>query len=157
MECIVVDIDGTVADLNHRRHLAKRGALFFENVDFESPILSVITIVQAIRDTGVKVVFLSGRDSFCRNDTERWLSKHVGHYDGLLMRRSGDRRPDNMVKQELIRFVTGDYTPILMIDDRNSIVDLWISLGYPVWQTVPRERTRLEDGSEDTRYDHGDF
>jgi hypothetical protein len=157
MDCIVVDIDGTVADLNHRRHLSKKGALFFENVDFDSPIDTVITIVQAIRDSGVKLIFLSGRDSFCRTDTVRWLSKHVGHYDGLLMRRSGDRRLDNVVKEELIKFVTIDYTPILMIDDRNSIVDLWLKLGYPVWQTVPRTKTYLDDGNEDTRYDHGDF
>ena len=157
MDCIVVDVDGTVADCNHRRHLYKKGAAFFADVHLDTPITTVITVVQAIRDTGVVLVFLSARDEMCRQATSAWLAKNVGEYGRLYMRRSGDRRIDRQVKTELLAELRSDnYQPILMIDDRNAVVDLWREYDLPVWHVVPRAK-RYIDGSEDTRYDHGDF
>jgi hypothetical protein len=136
----LVDIDGTVADLTHRQHLAKSGERFFDDVESDLPIWEVIRVVQAIRDSGASLIFLSGRSDVCRDATLRWLTKYVGSFDALYMRGRRDRRKDDLVKSDLYEVVYAALgTPALVIDDRNIVCDLWRSLNLPVWQVISRE------------------
>jgi hypothetical protein len=52
------------------------------------------------------------------------------------MRRTGDRRKDSKVKREMYeRTVPGTYDVLLVLDDRNQVVDMWRKeLGLPCFQ-----------------------
>ena len=71
--CIIVDIDGTLADSK-----GVRGPFEWNKVDQDKPIDVVVDIVREYgSDVPVKVFFFSGRDEICYNKIE----KNVNNYD----------------------------------------------------------------------------
>jgi len=131
-KCIIVDIDGTVADLTHRLHYIqdhpKDYDAFHEEVLNDTPIDEVIGVVTSLRDRFGEgsIVFVSGRSSRGREDTIKWLEHHVGGFDALYMREEGDYRKDTIIKGEILaKMIEDGYSPWLAIDDREDIVRLW--------------------------------
>lgn len=137
---IIVDIDGTVADTAHRKHYValkpKNFPAFFAAAVDDPPILPVIRAAVAMKAVGAALVFCSGRpekegDLDVRKLTEDWLDEHVNYvrglkYDALYMRKAGDYRPDDIVKEELLDQIIADgYAPELVFDDRNRVVAMW--------------------------------
>ena len=84
-------------------------------------------------------VFCSGRDDGARDATVAWLDEHVGvRYADLLMRRAGDMRADSVVKLELFdENIRNEYNVLGVFDDRQSVVDMWRSLGLTCFQVAP--------------------
>lgn len=137
-EVFLCDMDGTAALLNARNP-------FDEScVGDDEPNYPVIEVVSALAGYGrwlrfndqerkIPVVFMSGRSERCREETERWIETHVGIpcEDVVLhMRASGDTRPDHVVKLELFdKHIRHRYHVRLVLDDRNSVVNLWRSMG----------------------------
>lgn len=131
MKIYVFDLDGTIANLNHRLHFVTppidpRVAApkevwekhrdwkpdwnaFFDACGDDEPIEWVIDLMLIIRRfellTGDAkfILILSGRSDRVRDLTEDWLMKHKVAYDHLLMRKEGDHRPDEIVKLEILR------------------------------------------------------
>lgn len=119
-ECIIVDIDGTVADRGDRNPHD------LNKVSGDKPHKDIIKLVRMYLGTGHKIIFMSGRDEICRADTEIWLSNNFGSYEALFMRSEGDQRKDSIVKLELyLDNIYGNYNIHLVIDDRNQVVDMW--------------------------------
>ena len=101
-----------------------------------------------------EVYFFSGRNASVRNETAEWLEKHVpitlswSDYEQYLgagepeewqhhlhMRSEGDRRPDTVVKLEMAE--RAGLTPddvLCILDDRQSVVDMWRENGFRVMQ-----------------------
>ena len=110
---IICDIDGTIADLNHRLHFIKnedgtkkRGAAadwksFHAGCADDAPITDVIEIVKSLA-VGRNVFFVSGRNATARAETEQWIKKYFNFKwaDGcnLFMRKGHDFRPDTVVQ-----------------------------------------------------------
>jgi len=70
----------------------------------------------------------SGRRESEREVTKQWLYKHGlwMHPQKLYMRQVGDRRTDVEVKRELLAQIRKDgYEPIVVLDDRASVVAMW--------------------------------
>lgn len=132
---VVFDLDGTLANLDHRLHLqiTKDWRGFFAAVGGDTPILHAIKVAQAMADAGHRVEVWSGRSDECREATERWLALNLVPYDALIMRTAGDTRPDDIVKQEFLR---GGGTPDLIFDDRDRVVAMWRGLGIPCFQVA---------------------
>ncbi|WWT39357.1 hypothetical protein [Microcystis phage Mel-JY01] len=138
-KCIIVDIDGTVANHVGIRHI------FSNDVDRDLPVHDVITpILNIIKNTDTKIVIMSGRDEKnTREKTESWLSQHgLGLENdfvaGMFMRKGGDTRKDYIVKYELFNeYIRGKYNPMGAFDDRNQVVRMWRNLlGVRVFQVV---------------------
>lgn len=54
------------------------------------------------------------------------------------MRRSGDFRPDYIVKEVILDFeILTRYTPYIIIDDRDQVVKMWRRRGYTCLQCAP--------------------
>ena len=54
------------------------------------------------------------------------------------MRKDGDRREDNLVKRDiLIAMKNEGYNPVLVFDDRQTVVDMWRKQGVRVAQVAP--------------------
>lgn len=131
---VLVDLDGTVA-------LLDRSPYDETLVATDRPNTPVIETVRALADSGAVVVFMSGRTDQCRADTEAWLHRHVVTdrmaWCGPHMRTAGDGRADHEVKLELFdRYVRGNFDVRVVLDDRDSVVALWRSMGLTCLQVA---------------------
>lgn len=128
-KCVLVDIDGTVALMNGRKPYD------WHRVGEDSPNVPVVELVKTLSAT-YKVVFLSGRDSVCRPETEDWLHRHFDKNKidyHLYMRPEKDNRNDSIVKKELFeQHVDGKWFVQMVFDDRLQVCRLWYSLGLPL-------------------------
>jgi predicted kinase len=147
-----VDIDGTIADIKHREHFVtgekKDWKKFFEFMGDDS-ITNVGSFIDLVLNTfgytGVSkftpVFLFSGRPDDYRGITEKWLenwypSLHKFH-EALLMRPSGDFRKDSIIKREMLSNIRNQgYEPLLVIDDRQQVVDMWKEEGITCLQHV---------------------
>ncbi len=121
--CVLVDIDGTVAQMNGR------SAFAWARVGEDLPKWPIIRLVQSLRASGYAIIFFSGRDAVCRPQTTDWLMQYLGGQPGdfqLFMRPENDNRKDSIVKQELFeQHIVGRYFVEFVIDDRQQVVDMW--------------------------------
>jgi hypothetical protein len=140
--CYLFDIDGTVANLDHRLpYIARKPKdwqKFFASVNRDLPILHIVELARDLAEAGVPIVYVSGRSDECRADTLAWLSTHDLPMGPLYMRHAGDRRPDYVVKAELLDEVLGDgFFPSMAFDDRDQVVAMWRNRGVPCAQVAP--------------------
>ncbi len=135
---IIVDIDGTVAI-----HGDERGHYDYDKISTDTPNQAVIDLVCTMSedlDDPTRVIFLSGREDRCMDDTKAWLDRHVGsaYWDELFMRKTGDHRPDYIIKQELFdAHIRNDYCVWLVLDDRDQVVKMWREMGLTCLQVAP--------------------
>lgn len=138
---VICDIDGTLADGKHRRHWVaqkpKDWKSYFAEMDKDTPIMDTIDKVMDFEGKGYEIILLSGRPEDYREVTENWLDKTFkGYmpYKTIIMRRSGDSRPDDIVKQEIYGkyFKVNNYPVHCVIDDRPSVIRMWRSNGLEV-------------------------
>lgn len=128
--CLIVDVDGTLADKGNR-HPYDWG-----KVINDEPKQHVIDLVNRYADTHRIIVF-SGRDGQCYGDTEQWLVDNGVRYDELYLRTTKDSRKDTVIKYELYeQYVHGFYNVEFVLDDRDSVVCMWRSMGIPVMQVA---------------------
>lgn len=156
---LFVDIDGTVADLTHRRVYVrskpKNWPAFEKAIPFDTPIDHVIEAVNTLYGAGWNVVMMSGRSERSREVTVEWLRKYGVPYHAMYMRRLhelnedgtvkltrkgtplGDFRRDDIVKEELLNWARADgYDPDVVFDDRDQVVRMWRRLEIPVVQVA---------------------
>ena len=146
MEAVIFDIDGTLADLTHRLHLVGNGkrqwGMFFKGIPDDTPIKPIVDLASAlIRSNEKAILFVTGRPERTRMDTVTWLLKHgleVEFKTCLFMRKDGDGREDHIVKREILNDIrNAGFEPVLVFDDRQSVVDMWRRQGIRVAQTAP--------------------
>jgi hypothetical protein len=138
---VVVDIDGTLANTQHRKHFVesrpKDWAAWNANMAHDTVHED---IRQLVTELGLRreVILCSGRGEEHREVTEKWLNDNQIPWDRLFMRRAGDNRKDSIVKVELldqIRQWHGE--PWIWLDDRNQVVDAIRAAGVRVLQVAP--------------------
>jgi predicted kinase len=133
---IICDIDGTVADCEHRRHFLTDGPKkdwdgFFDAMKDDTireGVLQLLTLTYKDHP----VVMVSGRPDNYRDITENWLKDNNVPYRYLLMRRAGDFRPDTIVKEEILMKYFNKDDIEMIIDDRPSVISMWRRNGLPV-------------------------
>lgn len=131
--CIIVDIDGTLADCTHRLHYIsgqKRDYdAFFSNVKHDGLIKQTKTAINAFRDD-YSVIIVSGRSDRCKDDTVAWLHDNGIAYDEIHMRRDGDHRQDSIVKEEILTdLLDRGYEVFCAVDDRPQVLAVWHKYG----------------------------
>lgn len=124
----VFDLDGTIANVDHRLHYVRKPCLppaggpmevyerwfkwkpdwkgFFEACIADEPITWVVDLMRGLHE-GVLLeedvlLVLSGRSNAVRKQTQDWLWRHEVPFDGLLMRPEKDFRPDEVVKADML-------------------------------------------------------
>jgi predicted kinase len=133
-EIIICDIDGTIADGSHREHHLqgekKDWASYYSLLPDDKPIDLICRWIAEERKDRT-VVLVSGRPDTYQTQTADWLAKHGVQYDYLLMRSGGDKRPDTMVKADILKLLPKDKI-VCVIDDRPSVVRMWRENGLRV-------------------------
>lgn len=130
-KCWIVDIDGTLAHMD-----GLRGAFDYSKVGLDRPDQHVIDLVNMLYGLGHRIIIMSGREDSCFDETVKWLMKHKVKYDQLYMRKSGDQRKDNIVKDEMFidHIEPKGYIIQGVLDDRNQVVSMWRKKGLKVFQ-----------------------
>lgn len=141
MGIYIFDIDGTIADAEHRMHYIKgerskdkNWPAFYRECINDEPIQPTAELCRILHDEHYIVLF-TGRDSKYRELTMAWLEEHYIPYDDLFMRPEGDNRQDAIVKQEL--FEQSGILPEQVegvFEDRSRVVKMWRDLGLICYQ-----------------------
>lgn len=134
-DCIIVDIDGTLAHMNGRSPYDYSKV----STDIVDPVVSDIVRryrqTDPIEENPLYVVIVSGREDGCKAETEQWLQDNYIPYDELHMRKADDSRDDRIVKKEIYdEWIKKRYNVKFVLDDRNRVVEMWRSLGLKVLQ-----------------------
>jgi hypothetical protein len=142
----LIDIDGTIADLSHRlawiRGVDEGGKKvppdwdnFFDAMDKDQPIWPVVYMVQTLR-IRYNICYLTGRPVSHREITLKWLQSNSLPLGMLVMRATGDYRPDYVVKKELYEKIVIPFLgkADIVIEDRDQVVEMWRSLGITCLQ-----------------------
>lgn len=141
---IVVDIDGTIAKMGDRlKYILQKPRdydSFYAKCLEDEPIHPIIELVKSMYLSGFEIVFCTGRIDSVRKESTKWISKHLPFLKDdikIIMRKSGDKRPDTEVKPEILSEAGYDTEKVLFIlEDRTCVVDMWRKLGYTCLQTV---------------------
>ena len=144
---VLCDIDGTLADCEHRRHYLqetpKNRQGFFDAMRQDTPRQEIVSLVQDYQVKGYEVFLVSGRPESHRAATVFWLLANCPGlvYEALFMRRTDDHRPDTVLKAEMLERYFPDPSWVrCAIDDRPSILRVWQEHGI--------ETINVGDGQE---------
>ena len=136
---VVFDLDGTLADVAHRRHLIQKpnrqwDAFFAASVD-DTLIEAAALAFRAHQAAKHRVEVWSGRSDAVRAQTEIWLADHGLAPARLLMRPDRDYTPDDQLKEAWLD--RADPAPALVYDDRDKVVAMWRRRGVACFQVAP--------------------
>ena len=141
---IILDIDGTVSNCDHRQEHAQAGNWegFHALCHLDAPYLDVVAIIQALSQFGYAVFGLTGRNEKNRRTTLDWLIANNIIIDELLMRPDNDFTKDIDLKIRLLEERFGSKEQVLaqvqcVFDDRDRVVAGLRDYGLTVFQ--PRE------------------
>ena len=144
---IIVDMDGTLADISQRLRRAESNPPPGKRMDWDifldpmvmahtdKPNQHVIHLVRVLSDSGHNILVTSARNERHRDVTALQLDEWGIKYEKLYLRKDDDFRQDGIVKAELLAQILEDgYVPRIAIDDRQQVVDKWRELGLHCWQ-----------------------
>jgi len=156
-DIIVCDLDGTLANCEHRVHHVQRwctetGRNRKPNWDAFYAGVREDTVHEAVHQLLIHmcgwhihkewrvhdVIFCTGRPERCRADTEWWLETRTDAPSDytLLMRKDGDFRADYVVKQEILDAHIPKDRVLFVLDDRQQVVDMWRRNGLACFQVA---------------------
>lgn len=119
--CIIVDIDGTLAEKGDRSPFDWHRVGEDKLNDW---VCSVV--IDYVMGSKGKVIIFSGRDSVCAEITTDWLKSYGVPFNYLFMRSEGNMEKDSIIKKRLFEnHVRGKYYVDYVIDDRDQVVRMW--------------------------------
>lgn len=144
MSIWIFDIDGTLANCDHRLHHVKKPSgekknwpAFFKAIPEDTVIHSVREIYNTLVNAGSEVYLCTGRPETYRESTEKWLEDNfISGFKALIMRPVNDSRPDFAAKKdallkELGHGKIGSVSGIF--EDRLQVCEAWREMGIPVF------------------------
>lgn len=134
--CIIVDIDGTLAE-----NVSGRSPFAWDRVGEDKVQKHIRTITNLYFNSegpDNNVILFSGREDSCAEITTDWLRENTTHFTKLYMRKAGDDRKDSIVKREMFEnHIRGKYFVDFVIDDRPQVLRMWVNLGLKVISNNP--------------------
>ena len=129
---ILCDIDGTVANNDHRQHFLegkKDWDGFFNALDKDQPIYPIIDKIIEENKSGKELIFLTGRPERYKDRTKTWLKKYFTFDIRILMRGDNDQRNKIITKKEIFiaNFKRNEID--LVIDNDEELIKMWESFG----------------------------
>lgn len=150
----IFDLDGTLANIDARRKLAKDTAkpgknkmnwdTFFNpsNIGLDKPNHAVIKMAQILAESGHMIAIFSGRSQRMAWSTKSWLVKNNVPWCMLKMRpiKGQDAfTPDDDLKQSWLDDFADDvgkHNILGVFDDRKKVVDMWRKNGLTCFQVA---------------------
>ena len=148
MKTVIFDLDGTLADIETRRGISikENGKMdwdiFFDpnNISLDIPNRPVITMARLLKDSGHRIVILSGRSKVTKDATRDWLKQFDVPFDVLKMRPDNKEfkfMPDDQLKKLWLDQLFPNTDDVLCVfDDRDKVVKMWRENGLPCLQVA---------------------
>jgi beta-phosphoglucomutase-like phosphatase (HAD superfamily) len=141
IRAVVWDLDGTLSDDRARAHFVeveqgrKRDwESYFDAIEEDPPIAASIALLHALRNDGIRIVYLTGRPEHTREKTERWLKANgLQEHDALVMRPNGERRPAGEFKVDALADLQERYEIVCAFEDRIDVAEHLRQSGIPVF------------------------
>lgn len=138
---VIVDLDGTLANDDHRVHLLrgenaanKRWDEYFRLCGGDTVNHPIAQLVRLLYMSKKQIYIFSGRSDIVKAETEKWLMENNIPYEALIMRGKDDRTDDNELK---IRWAERLRDRIwIVLEDRNRVVKAWRDAGYTCLQVA---------------------
>ena len=141
---ILFDIDGTLMDIEHRRHFVNDGnndwgsfqdPVVMENDTPNWPVVNIATMLNST--VANRVIMVSARNERHREVTEQQMTDAGLGNCFLFLRGDDDFRTDDTFKKDVLdELIKNDMKPDLVFDDRNSVVNMWRENGIPCFQVA---------------------
>lgn len=166
---IIFDLDGTLADCEHRRHFVDKSYItcgvnctpkkrcidclrklekdqpdwqaFYEACDKDEPIQPTIDAFKSLISTNAIQIW-SGRCESVRSKTQEWLECFLPGmlFVPLKMRPIGDSTPDEQLKERWLDEALAEGDKInFVFDDRPKVVRMWRRRGIFVFNCCQHE------------------
>lgn len=140
---VIFDIDGTIANIEHRQHWVKtkpRNWVAFKQGIPHDVLHEDIAWLLKILSTATRIFIVSGREGseIGREQTVDWLHRHGIPYEELHMRPEKDYRDDSTIKREILNDLRERHgEPLMVFDDRDRVVNMWREEGVRCLQVAP--------------------
>lgn len=128
---IICDIDGTIA------HMTNRSPYDWSRIGEDSLDETIRNLLFTFFISGYQIIFVSGRNESCREQTQKWLDKHaLNFYTGLYMRPIGNNEKDTIIKERIYEEHLKHLEIEFVLDDRDQVVKMWRSKGLKCLQVA---------------------
>jgi len=140
IDCVICDLDGTLANNKHRQHhmsgAKKDWGKFFAAMSQDTVFGEILFLLWCIRmGSSARIILATGRPVQYLGETSEWLQHNRVPHDKLIMRKRDDNRSDAVAKHDMLTTLRAmNYNPILSIDDRPEVVDMWRRNNVPCIQ-----------------------
>lgn len=137
MKLVLCDLDGTLADCEHRQHYVrgegkKQWGKFFNDMHLD-PVNEKLNHILRLLDLDgdVKIIFVTARPNTYEEKTVQWLEDRAGwqpHEYDIYMRDRKDMRKDSIVKADILKLIKVEYPDseiLCVFDDRKQVVEMW--------------------------------
>jgi hypothetical protein len=135
---MIVDIDGTLSDCSHRNGLARerRWDEFHGKLGEDACRPAERALVQAWYQSSPlhRVALATARPEMYREATMAWLEREEVPYHELHMRPDGDRTPSEILKVLIWLELFRDRNVVVVLEDRDKVVDMWRRVGLTCFQ-----------------------
>lgn len=137
-DTIVIDMDGTLANVDGRRHHVTgkhRDYDAFHAGIPDDPVNGWCSmLMEAMIKFHVRVVIVSARPKKTEADTLQWLgSRGVYFHELFILRPDGDSTPDQELKRAWLKSY-GNERILFVVDDRSKVVKMWREEGITALQ-----------------------
>jgi hypothetical protein len=145
---VIFDLDGTLALIDKRRQISTKdnGKMdwdkFFDpnNIILDDPNWPVIKTLRLFKESGFRIVILSGRSKSTKDATREWLDRFNVPFDVLKMRPTSNEfkfMRDDDLKEGWLNELFSDKKEIFAVfDDRNKVVEMWRRNGITCFQVA---------------------
>lgn len=150
---LIFDLDGTLADCSHRRHMVEADKpdfkAFYEACGDDKPIIATSHVYASLKKVfwAQDIVIWSGRCESVRRQTEWWLYSFIDtsvHWNEprLKMRPEGDSTPDDELKERWLdeHLAAGGKGVDMVFDDRPKVVRMWQRRGIFVFNCAQSDK-----------------
>ncbi len=140
MQTVIFDIDGTLADIRHRRGFLDgerpNWKQFNEAMGEDTPNIPVVSLYKTLWESGqYKIEVVTGRNERFRAVTENWFIWNEIPFANITMRPDKDFRADSDLKQEILNgFLSKGHNIAFVVDDRQQVVEMWRRNGITCFQ-----------------------
>ena len=130
---VVVDLDGTLANIDHRLHFVQRESrdydAFYAALEHDTVNQWCVALMEALYFSGYPIILVSARRKSVEDATRKWLDTNGIDCDSLvLLRADGDHSPAAELKMKWLAEY-GAKNVLFVIDDNQKVVDAWRAAG----------------------------
>ena len=145
MADVIFDVDGTLMNIEHRRHHVqppaggkKNWKGFVADTHKDTPNHDVVEMAKLLKAAGNRIIISSGRFEDQKEITEQQLAEAGVRYDAIYLRANKDNRSDDLVKADMLEQMKLDgFNPTMAYDDRDRVCAMWRANGIRCFQVAP--------------------